>query len=306
MTTQMKSAQHTWTADYGLYAIFGYPLTHTYSPKMHNEAFKALGLDNYYIDIPIPPHRFSRLVRSLKKSPLSGFNLTVPHKELILKALDVLDPEAKKIGAVNTVLARTVKNGKHPKVRFVGYNTDAYGFREALRRVARFNVRGKSVLVLGAGGAARACVYALAKDGAGRIVVANRTVSKAERLIKHISKSMGLDKKKLTAVSLRGGNLGRLLSDVRLVVNSTSLGLRPADPVPLHLRLLPKRKDILIFDLIYNPSRTKLLLEASKRGYRTLNGLPMLLYQGARSFEIWTGRSAPIHVMRKALKEAGS
>ncbi|MBI4431169.1 MAG: shikimate dehydrogenase [Candidatus Omnitrophica bacterium] len=292
-----------WAADYKLYAIFGYPLKHTFSPVMHNKAFKALGLDSYYIDIPIRPERFKRIRRNLRNAPLDGFNLTVPHKELIVKVLDSVDREAGQIGAVNTVLVKrtnqinqTIGRG----ARLIGYNTDTYGFREALRREARFNVHGKSVLVLGAGGAARACVQALIKEGVRQIIIANRTVSKARRLISDFSRFARKRGARLllSQSATKGCHLN--ISGVDLVVNSTSLGLKKSDPLPIKLGLLPKRK-LLIFDLIYNPSRTKLLREASKRGYRTMNGLPMLLYQGAKAFEIWTGKQAPIHVMRKAL-----
>jgi len=291
-------------AEYGLYAIFGYPLSHTYSPAMHNKAFESLGLNNYYIDIPVPPGRFKQMIRSLKNAPLSGFNLTVPHKEIILKALDSMDGEAKQIGAVNTVLVGPVDGAHNRKVHLIGYNTDAYGFREALRKEGRFNPRDKSILILGAGGAARACVYALIKEGAAKIIVANRTVSKAKKLINDFSKITSGAKKKLSALPLKKENLKRVLPTIDLIVNSTSLGLRVSDPLPIDVKLLPKKKRLLIFDLIYNPLQTKLLLGASKRGYQTMNGLSMLLYQGVRAFEIWTKKTAPIHVMRKALKEA--
>lgn len=298
-TLRMNFKKPTWKAEYSLYAIFGYPLSHTFSPRMQNEAFKALGLNSYYIDIPIPPERFKKLVRSLKNSPLNGFNLTVPHKEIILKALDSVDPEARRMGAVNTVLVKS--NGKRKKL--IGYNTDAYGFSKALKKEAGFNVGGKSVLILGAGGAARACVYALLKEGARRVVIANRTVSKAKRLIRDFSKIKTPGKTKLSAI---GKTPPLSLPEFDLIINSTSLGLKGSDPLPINLTKSPNQKSVLIFDLIYNPSRTKLLREASKRGYRTMNGLAMLLYQGARSFEIWTGKRAPINIMRKTLKDVGA
>jgi shikimate dehydrogenase len=183
----------------------------------------------------------------------------------------------------------------------IGYNTDAYGFREALKKEGRFNARGKSILILGAGGAARACVYALIKEGAAKIIVANRTVSKARKLIKDFSKIASGAKKKLSSLPLKRENLKRVLPAIDLIVNSTSLGLKASDPLPINVKLLPKKKKTLIFDLIYNPPRTKLLREASKRGCRTMNGLSMLLYQGARAFEIWTKKPAPVNAMRKAL-----
>lgn len=292
-----------WKSDYGLYAIFGYPLEHTRSPVMHNAAFKSLGLRSFYISIPIEPGRFARLVKHLGAVPLDGFNLTVPHKELVMGGLDLIDAEAKRIGAVNTV----VRKGK----RLIGYNTDAYGFSESLRKFGKFSARGKSALVLGAGGAARACVYTLAKGGAKRIIVANRTRLRAERLCRDLGKWAKKSGTKLSAVllddvravSARQATRTSVLDGIDLVVNATSLGLKPLDVLPLDPAVLPKR-DILIADLIYNPLETKLLRRAAARGYQTLGGRGMLLYQGARAFEIWTGRKAPVSVMEKALGDA--
>lgn len=175
-----------------------------------------------------------------------------------------------------------------------------------MKKDAGFRVAGKVALVLGAGGAARACVYGLVKEGASRVVVANRTRAKAKRLCRDLAawaRRRGTD---LCVEGTGATNCVRtdVLEDIDLVVNATSLGLKPSDPLPLDPSLLPRNKKLLVMDLIYKPSQTKLLRKAAKRGFRTLDGLGMLLYQGARAFEIWTGKKAPIDAMQKALKEA--
>lgn len=273
-----------------IYGIFGFPLKHTLSPAMHEAAFANLGIEAGYLPFELDRAGFRRVARQLAKSLLAGFNLTVPYKEAILPYLDKVAKEAAMIGAVNTVCRKGRK--------FWGYNTDWEGFALALRE-ARFRARGKSVLLLGAGGAARACVYALGQGGARRIVLMNRHQANARKMSRHFQ---GLFRGiRFEVFPMRKFFLTQALRDSDLVVNATSVGLKREDRLGLTSGMLRRRRPF-VFDLIYNPPETGLLKAARKAGCRTLNGLSMLVYQGARAFEIWTGRKAPLNLMRRSLK----
>ena len=297
------------TGDFKLYGIFGFPLGHTLSPAMQEAAFKAVGIKAFYLPFEVRPAEFRRLVRNRRRLLLDGFNVTVPYKERAL-GLDRVSPEARAIGAVNTVVKR--------KNRWLGFNTDAAGFIAALEKDGKFRVRGKRVLVLGAGGSARAVIYALAKRGAKQILVANRTVSRARKIIRDFKEMF--PRIQFSVQSLRAPRSGakqshpkRLLRPaafsgssrndglgVDLVVNATSVGLKPGDRAMIQPKLFPRKT--LFVDLIYRPAETRLLKLARKSGRRTMNGLGMLLYQGAEAFRLWTGKKAPVGVMRKALR----
>lgn len=256
---------------------------------MHNAAFQKLGLDAVYLPFELPPLEFTRLMRELKKTSLSGFNITVPFKEKIMPFLGGISREAAAVGAVNTVKRR----GKI----FYGYNTDVYGFTRALEE-AGFTVKGKHAVVLGGGGAARACVYALLREKAGQVTVLNRTAERAQQLIRDM-------RGHFKGARLSSGNMSKekikeALSETDLLINATSVGLKKNDPLLVTKQLFPKR-EIAVCDLIYRPAQTPLLKMAAASGNRVLNGLPMLLYQGAGAFEIWTGKKAPVELMRQKL-----
>lgn len=272
-----------------LFGIFGFPLKHTLSPEMHNAAFQKLGLEAVYLPFELPPLEFTRLMRELKKTSLSGFNVTVPFKEKIMPFLDVISREAAAVGAVNTVLRR----GKS----FYGYNTDIDGFARSLRE-AGFTVKGKRVTVLGAGGAARACVYALLKEKAAAVTVLNRTPERGKKLLADMR--VHFKTARLASGSMHKEKIKEVLSETDLLINATSVGLKKEDRLLVSKDLFPKRR-IMVCDLIYRPARTPLLETAAALGNRTLNGLPMLLYQGAGAFEIWTGKSAPAVLMKRKL-----
>ena len=275
-----------------VYGIFGYPLGHTVSPAIQNGAFDCCHLKSIYFAFERPPARFRFLMRNLKLLLLDGFNVTVPFKETVIPFLDQLSPEAKAVGAVNTV--------KKEKNRWIGYNTDVHGFLAGLKE-ARFKAKGKSVLILGAGGSARAVAYALAKSGVRKVVIANRTKTRSRSLIQKLRKSF--PKADWTNAGLKGKVLKQVLSKTDLLVNATKIGLKKNDPLLIPRNFFPKRK-ILVYDLIYKPRETRLLNVAKKMGHRVINGETMLLHQGAKAFEIWTGRRAPVHEMRKALHDA--
>ncbi len=286
-----------------VYGIFGHPLKHTVSPAMQNKAFDHYRLKSIYFAFERTPAQFRSLMRNLKSLLLDGFNVTVPYKWVVIKDLKRrnLDQEASRVDAVNTV--------KKQGSKWVGYNTDVYGFLASLKKEGKFDPRGKRVLVLGAGGAASAVVYGLCKSGAHTIRIMNR-----ERYKKRRKKIRRRFERFFTRVlfqdySLSLENLKKALDGVDLVVNATSTGVKEAKFKTKPLipeRLIPraeKEKRLLFFDLVYHRP-TPFLKAAKKRGHRVLDGKGMLLYQGAKAFEIWTGRKAPLAEMRKALRDA--
>ncbi len=275
--------------DIKVFGLFGFPLSHSLSPSMHNEALKALGIPGIYFAFERNKKQFLRLVRSKKKIILDGFNLTVPLKECVLPYLDSLDDSAKQAGAVNTVH----RTGNH----FRGYNTDLFGILQSFRK-ARFSPRGKKAVILGAGGAARGVAAALAKGGAREIGMINRTISKSIQVVREFQRKF--PRVRIKAIRSEK-DLKSELRDIDLLVNATSVGLKEKDRSLVSSALFPKKK-ILVFDLIYG-RKTELLKTAKKLGHKTISGETMLLYQGARAFEIWTKRKAPISVMRKALHD---
>ncbi|MBI4394659.1 MAG: shikimate dehydrogenase [Candidatus Omnitrophica bacterium] len=275
-----------------VYGIFGFPLAHTVSPAIQNCAFGHYHLKSIYFAFERPPKKFRFLMQNLKSLLLDGFNVTVPFKETVIPYLDRLSREARVIGAVNTV---SKENG-----RWAGYNTDLYGFLAGLKE-SRFNPKGKSAVILGAGGSARAVSFALASKGVRGISVSNRTRSRALSLVQKFKRFF--PKVTWKALSLRGEEFKQALSQANLIVNATKVGLNKKDRPLISRNFFPKRK-ALVYDLIYKPPQTQLLRLARRLGHRTINGETMLLYQGAKAFQIWSGKPAPIRKMRKALHDA--
>ncbi|MBI4200171.1 MAG: shikimate dehydrogenase [Chloroflexi bacterium] len=279
--------------------IIGSPLRHSISPIFQQAAFDFLGLDIRYEVWETARERLSGRVQELRAPGVLGANVTVPHKEAVVPLLDRLAESASRLGAVNTIVR---SNGL-----LVGHNTDASGFLRALREDGGLEPGSKRVLVLGAGGAARAVAIALAEAGVASITIANRTVGRATRLASGLAGGVAA-----RAVPLEAGTLAALREAQGpwdLIVNCTTVGMRhgPAEGhSPLATGLIPAQA--LVYDLVYNPPETPLLRQARKTGARTLGGLPMLVYQGAESFRLWTGREPPLAVMleaaRRALEEA--
>jgi shikimate dehydrogenase len=259
---------------------------------MQETAFRALGIKAFYLPFEVSRTEMIRLMKRRKKLLLDGFNVTVPYKELVLRHLDGASPEARAIGAVNTV----VRRGR----RWLGFNTDASGFVAALTQERKFSPRGKKVLILGAGGSARAVAYGLARAGVRSIMLANRTPARARKIASDFRRLF--PRIEFAGVSLAGIPSGRGREKIGLVVNATSVGLKSKDRPLVNGKEFPNRKSLFV-DLIYRPAETKFLKSARRSGHRTLNGLGMLAYQGAAAFELWTGRRAPLEVMRRALKE---
>lgn len=271
-----------------LVGVFGSPIAHTASPAMHNAAFAALGMNWVYVAFRVEPQNLRSALQGARDMGLVGLNLTVPHKILALDCVDAVDAEAGKLGAVNTI---AIENGK-----LRGYNTDGYGIAKAIKEEFNFSFKGKRVLVLGAGGAGRAIAVKAALEGAGKLFVANRTPAKIEPIAREVQAT----KTEFRALDLNTEAIARIIADVDLLINATSVGLQESDSLHLDSKLFSSR--LFVYDTIYRPAQTELLRAASEAGAKVANGLSMLLHQGAKSFEIWTGRKAPLAVMRRALR----
>ena len=287
-----------------LCAVLGHPIRHSASPTMHNAGFAALGLDWRYVAFDVTPDRLAAAIAGAAVMKFIGINLTVPHKILAMDLVDVLDESARQWGAVNTIRfegqdangpwrpMREFVEAPPERVRSHGFNTDADGLARALREELQFDAPGKKVLVLGAGGAGRTAALKLAADGVSELHLVNRTRAKAELVGAEIHK-------RYPSVNV--------CSDypkgaVDLVLNATSLGLREADELPFDEREFAPDRATAAYDMIYRPAETPFLKAAGAAGCRIANGLGMLLYQGAAALELWTGREAPIDVMREALR----
>ncbi len=271
-----------------VYGIFGHPVEHTFSPGMHNAAFRKTGLNACYVPFSVSPERLDRAVQSIIPLGLRGLNITVPHKEKVIPFLDTLTDDAAMIGAVNTIEVRDE--------RLIGHNTDGRGFLRSLAEDAHLRPRGKAFAIVGAGGAARAVGCSLALAGAREVLFYDVDMRKAQKLARELSKHIG---PKVWAIS--AAEFAQRAPRVDCLINATPIGLRPEDPLSIARELITKSH--LVCDLIYNPRNTKLLQAARSRGAKTLGGIGMLLYQGVIAFEIWTGKAAPVAVMRSALAE---
>lgn len=271
-----------------IYGLIGYPVKHTFSPLMHNAAFKTLGINAVYLPFEIKPADLETVMRSTRALGIRGLNVTVPYKEKVLKYLDEIDREAALIKAANTVV---VKDGK-----LKGFNTDGRGFVKSLQEEFGVLPKGKRFFIMGAGGASRAISFSLALQGAGQIVlvddVADKAIDLAKSLVRHTACDAVALKKDTKAIK-------EMILNSDVLVNATPCGMKPHDPKLIDPNLL--HKNLLVYDIIYNPRTTTLLRDARNKGAKTANGIGMLLNQGVLSFSLWTGRKAPVHVMKKAL-----
>lgn len=275
------------------YALIGFPLSHSFSPAMHNAAFAAKGMDARYELCEIAPDVFDSTVgRCLRNVLVDGFNVTVPYKERVMPFLDEISHEALCIGAVNTV----VKEGG----RLIGYNTDQWGFLRSLQEDLGFDSQGKHVVVIGAGGAGKACLYGLAKSRAEHIILIDIDQDKARQLVEAYAGDFP-DVALMTANPDDMKETG-FFDGVDLLVNASSCGMKPEHPELVSADVLPKGM-MCVYDVIYNPAATRLLQTAKQHGLAVSNGLGMLLYQGVRAWELWVGHEAPVAVMRDALCE---
>jgi len=270
--------------------IIGDPIEHTMSPVMHNAAFDRLGLDYVYLPFRVAAKELERAVEGARALNIRGLNVTIPHKVAIIPFLDKLDPLAEKIGAINTIV--------NDDGVLTGYNTDATGFLQALLEQG-IEPKGKRVAVLGAGGASRAISFILAQRGAS-LAILNRQPARAQELAQRIAQAF---KSEVEALALNEENLAQVLAKAEILVNTTSLGMSPeVDKTPVPAQLL--KSSLVVFDIVYNPIQTRLLREAEVAGAKTINGLEMLVWQGALAFEKWTGEKAPLDLMRQVATEA--
>lgn len=268
--------------------LIGDPVAHSVSPAMHNAAFAALGIDEEYVLWHTPASTLPERIKQIRVPGMRGANVTVPHKTAAIPLLDSVDAHAQAIGAMNTIV-------RDAAGRLHGLNTDAPGFARALA-YAGYTARGGNAVVLGAGGTARAIVYALVESGIGAVVVANRTVARADALVHDMQPQASVP---LHALALDRPALDEALAHADLLVNTTTVGLDGAAS-PLAFERLHAR--MLVVDVIYY--HTPLLRAAAARGARVQNGLEMLVQQGALAWEAWMGRAAPIDIMRAAAQHA--
>jgi shikimate dehydrogenase len=267
------------TGTTGVVAILGWPVEHSLSPRMHNAAFEEMGEDLCYVAFPVRPEDLREAIAGVRALGIRGLNLTVPHKEAVMALLDKVSPEASFIGAVNTVVAKGTK--------LEGYNTDGRGFMLSLEE-EEIKVKGRRVLVLGSGGAARAVSWYLCDAGAKEVQIHSRNPETSSRLVEDLSINF---KNAILMEDIEGPGA------MDVIVNATPLGLEDKDSLPLDAGLLDASHDVV--DLIYR--ETPLLKEASARGSRTLDGKGMLLWQGVLASELWTGRRPPVESMRREL-----
>ena len=272
-------------------AVIGDPVEHSLSPCFQNAAFQHLKLDFIYVAFTVKAEDLGDAISGVRSLGIYGLNVTMPHKISVIKYLDELDERADRIKSVNTILNR---NGK-----LIGYTTDGIGVLNALKYNG-VDPKGKKVVILGAGGAARSASYALS-EVAGELVILNRTIERARNLASKVRKLIGshvnVKWDGLTEESLR-----REVREADILINATPVGMSPdVNGTLVEKRLL--HPDMVVFDMIYHPLKTRLLREAEEVGAKTINGLSMLIHQGAASFEIWTGMEAPVDVMMKAAEE---
>ena len=266
--------------------VIGDPIEHTLSPIMHNAAFKALKLDYTFLAFKVKPAELENAVNGMRALNIRGLNVTMPHKSSILKYLDRVDLSAQIINSVNTILNR---DGK-----LFGFNTDGVGALKALRE-NDVEPKGRKILLLGAGGAARAIAYTMVRES-DELAVLNRTLKPAQELAKLLEKTAN---KKIISGALSPKEIKHNLQDSDILINATSVGMKPK---PEESLIPPKLigPNLAVIDIVYNPIETQLAKDAKAAGAKVVSGVEMLIYQGAASFEIWTGKSAPVEVMRQA------
>lgn len=275
-----------------LFGIVGHPIAHSLSPLMHNTAFKLLGLEYRYDAFDVEPVALSDAMKDFREEGFSGLNVTIPHKEAMFDLVDEIEESAQLVGAVNTVC---FTDGKAK-----GYNTDVHGVIKSLEMYKQ-EIDGKVILLIGAGGSARAVVYAvLSKFAPAELVIVTRTVSRAEDLVKRFS---SLTRTTITTMSTAQDSFSDALQRASVVINATPVGMSPnVNNSPL-LENAPIHDKQIFMDLIYSPLETALLKRAASIGARTISGLEMFLHQGARAFEIWTGEVMPLNDVRRVVLE---
>ncbi len=276
--------------------VIGTPIGHSLSPHIHNAAFAACGIDARYEAAEVAPDALADWVAQTRRGDVLGFSVTVPHKQAIAQLVDALEGDARLTSAVNTVIVQRDPTGG---TTLVGTNTDAIGFRRSLADEAEVSLQDQRVLILGAGGAARAVALVALQDGARDLTIANRSRQRAEQLLNELGPAGATTFTR--ALDLASPGLRNALHRATVVINATSVGMRsdemPIDPAGLS-------PESLLVDIVYNPPETATMRAARERGARALGGLGMLVYQAAAAFERWTGTQAPIPAMWAAARSA--
>lgn len=266
--------------------LIGHPVEHSFSPPMHNAAFDALNMDYAYVAFDVNPNDLKSAIEGAESLNIKGFNVTIPHKVDVMQYLDELDEVARLIGAVNTIDFKNLK----------GYNTDGIGAVKAIEEVT--SIKNKNVVVAGAGGASRAISFYIAKYGAESLTILNRNEAKAESLASDVSDSGLIGEVAYDSINA----IGNYMEGADVLIDTTPLGMHPNISDEPIVKADMMDEDLVVFDAVYNPNETVLIKEAIKANAKPVYGIKMLLYQGAESFKIWTGKTAPIDVMEKALR----
>jgi shikimate dehydrogenase len=303
-----------------LCAVYGFPIRHSASPAMHNAAFARLGLNWRYLAFEVHPDNLRAAIAGARAMQFSGLNLTVPHKLLAMQIVDALDESSKTWGAVNTVRfegkdangawfplhqfgvppsggqrqsAQPPEGGIPSEIRTQGFNTDSDGIARALREDLGLKLAGLKVLQVGTGGAGQVAALRMAMEGVAELFLTDYVIAKAGAVAEEI-------RKRYPRVQV---TIGFPKGEVDLLINATPIGLKAGDPSPVDEKQFSLRQTRAVYDMVYKPAETRLLTLAKAAGCKTSNGLGMLLHQGAAAFEIWTGQTAPVDVMRRALEE---
>ncbi|WP_405281401.1 shikimate dehydrogenase [Methanobrevibacter sp.] len=266
--------------------LIGHPVEHSFSPPMHNAAFDALNMDYAYVAFDVNPNDLKSAIEGAESLNIKGFNVTIPHKVDVMQYLDELDEVARLIGAVNTIDFKNLK----------GYNTDGIGAVKAIEEVT--SIKNKNVVVAGAGGASRAISFYIAKYGAESLTILNRNEVKAESLASDVSDSGLIGEVASDSINA----IGNYMEIADVLIDTTPLGMHPNISDEPIVKADMMDEDLVVFDAVYNPNETVLIKEAIKANAKPVYGIKMLLYQGAESFKIWTGKTAPVDVMEKALR----
>ena len=264
--------------------LIGHPVEHSFSPPMHNAAFKALNMDWAYVAFDVNPSNLNSAIEGAGSLGIKGFNVTIPHKIEVMKYLDEIDEVASLIGAVNTIDFKNMK----------GYNTDGIGAVKAIEEAT--SIKNRKVVVAGAGGASRAISFYIAKYGAESLTILNRNVEKAQRLADDINL---IDEVKADSIK----NIKNHVADADILIDTTPVGMHPNVDDDAIVSAEDMHEDLVVFDAVYNPNQTSLIKEAIKANAKPVYGIKMLLYQGVESFRIWTGQNPPVDVMEDALKK---
>ena len=266
--------------------LIGHPVEHSFSPPMHNAAFDELGMDYAYVAFDVNPNDLKTAIEGAQSLNIKGFNVTIPHKVDVMQYLDELDEVARLIGAVNTIDFKNLK----------GYNTDGIGAVKAIEEVT--SIKNKNVVVAGAGGASRAISFYIAKYGAESLTILNRNEVKVESLASDVSDSGLIGEVASDSINA----IGNYMEGADVLIDTTPLGMHPNISDEPIVKADMMDEDLVVFDAVYNPNETVLIKEAIKANAKPVYGIKMLLYQGAESFKIWTGKTAPVDVMEKALR----